>query len=78
MLSAFSSLFSFFNTGRTIAGGIGRTLGCDKYSLQMYNTQESSSLRAYVPVTRQMTSPTSSATKSDFPFGPIATPTGRP
>lgn len=33
---------------------------------------------AYPPVTRQITSPTSSATSSDAPSGPIVTPTGRP
>lgn len=30
------------------------------------------------PVTRQITSPTSSATSKECPSGPIATPTGRP
>ena len=33
--------------------------------------------RAYAPVTRQITSPTSSATSSE-PSGPSVTPTGRP
>ena len=32
----------------------------------------------HAPVTRQITLPTSSAISSDFPSGPIVTPTGRP
>ena len=50
----------------------------DQIKAKLSSTEAETGQLCMRPVTRQITSPTSSATSNDEPSGPTATPTGRP
>ena len=80
-IACMGSLFAAEGATGTLPG---EALGHLRTSIEEASHTNATSLRPFndglqlAPVTRQITSPTSSATSKECPSGPIVTPTGRP